>query len=59
MTAQKDIVCILANKEGLLSLANHLLNLAQEHISPGTCMHFDDYNSLEDGSVELMVEKIE
>lgn len=50
-------VVISANEEGLRSLANHLNMLADD---PG-CGHFhlDEYNSLEEGSVELIVEKTE
>ncbi|MCR5068178.1 MAG: hypothetical protein K6A14_08990 [Erysipelotrichaceae bacterium] len=47
-------VCISANKEGLLSLANHLINLAWQ--SDGH-FHLDEGNSLEEGSAELIVEK--
>ena len=45
---------ISANKEGLLSLANHLKSLAEE--PPGTHIHLDAYNSLEDDSSELILE---
>lgn len=51
-------VVISANKEGLMSLANHLLNLAQDTVPAGAHFHFDAYNSLEDGSSELVVQKI-
>lgn len=47
---------ISANKEGLLSLANHLKSLAEEQ--PGGHIHLDVYNSLEDGSAELILEII-
>ena len=48
---------ISANKEGLLSLADHLKTLAeQEH---GDHIHLDEYNSLEEGSAELIIEKTE
>lgn len=50
-------VIITANKEGLISLANHFLNLAQEKIPSGYHLHLDDSNSLEDGSAELIIEK--
>ena len=54
----KDQTVILtANKEGLLSLANHLLNLAQDVIPAGHHLHFDENNSLEQGSSELIIEK--
>lgn len=51
------VVKIIANKEGLKSLANHLLNLAQDDVPIGYHLHFDESNSLEDGSSELIIEK--
>ena len=50
-------VVISANKEGLLSLAAQLTDLANE--KTGCHIHYDAYNSLEDGSPELIIEKIE
>ena len=47
---------ISANREGLLSLANYLIELAEE--TPGSHIHLDEYNSLEEGSTELIIEKI-
>ena len=47
---------ISANKEGLISLANQLRALANEDI--GSHIHYDEYNSLEDGSSKLIIEKI-
>ncbi|MBR4163697.1 MAG: hypothetical protein IKR11_09260 [Solobacterium sp.] len=47
--------CITANREGLISLANILLTLADEQ--SGSHIHLDQYNSLEDGSAELILEK--
>ena len=49
-------VLISANKEGLLSLANQLKTLADEESS--THCHYDEYNSLEEGSCEMIIEKI-
>lgn len=49
-------VIVSANKEGLLSLADILTSLAKEgsgHI------HLDKFNSLEDDSAELIIEKVE
>ena len=48
---------ISANREGMLSLANHLRMLAEEE--PGSHLHLDKYNSLEDGSDELVLERTE
>ncbi|HEY8956320.1 Imm32 family immunity protein [Chitinophaga sp.] len=53
-----DIVKLAANRQGLVSLANHLLNLAQDEVPSGYHLHFDEHNSLEDGSAELVIEKI-
>lgn len=50
-------VVISANKEGLLSLANHLTALAEE--MPGSHIHYDEQNSLGEGSAELIVERWE
>lgn len=47
---------IRANREGLISLANHLMSLAEE--DPGSHIHFDKYNSLEEGSADLIIERI-
>lgn len=48
---------IIANKDGLISLANHFLNLAQEKIPSGYHMDFDEFNSLEAGSNMLIIQK--
>ena len=50
-------VVIGANKEGRLSLAKQLTALSEE--PPGSHIHYDDYNSLEEGSVELIIERFE
>ncbi len=46
---------ISANREGLLSLASHLNTLAESEGRDH--FHLDEYNSLEEGSAELIVEK--
>ena len=46
---------ISANRGGLLSLAGHLKALAEE--TPGSHVHLDAYNSLEEGSAGLILEK--
>ncbi|MBP5199424.1 MAG: hypothetical protein J6Z82_02070 [Schwartzia sp.] len=48
---------ISANREGLLSLSAQLAALAKE--PPGSHIHLDEYNSLEDNSVELIIERME
>lgn len=50
-----DEVVISANKEGLLSLAGQLAALAEGE--PGDHIHYDEHNSLEKGSVELIIER--
>lgn len=49
-------VTISANREGLLSLANILTDLAEGQL--GDHVHLDEHNALEDGSVELIIERI-
>ena len=48
---------ISANKEGLLSLASQLTALADE--TPGSDIHYDEHNSLEEGSAEMIIERID
>ena len=48
---------ISANREGMVSLANILLDLAEGQ--PGDHVHLDEHNSLEDGSLELIIERVE
>ncbi len=55
VTYTDGTVLISANWEGLLSLAAHLTALAGE--APGTHIHLDAYNSLEDGSEELILDR--
>ncbi len=52
--AERGTVVISGNEAGLRSLSDHLLALAEE--APGSHIHYDAYNSLEDGSAELIVE---
>lgn len=52
-----NAVVISANREGLLSLARHLTALADE--AAGGHIHYDEYNSLEEGSAEMIIEKID
>lgn len=51
-------VILTANKAGLYSLANHLLNLAQDGAPAGSHIHLDENNSLEEGSSDLIIEKV-
>ena len=48
---------ISANREGLLSLARQLKTLAETEGKDH--FHLDEYNSLEEGSSELIIEKTE
>lgn len=55
VTVNDNETLISANREGLLSLAKQLRDLAEE--MPGNHIHYDEYNSLEEGSAELIIEK--
>ena len=50
-------VIINANKAGLISLARHLITLAQDDVPDGSHFHFDEYNSLDAGSLDLIIQK--
>ena len=52
--AESGAVVVSANREGLLSLARIMKTLAEGE--PGSHIHLDEYNSLEDGSAELILE---
>ena len=54
--AENRKIVISANREGLLSLAKQLTALADS--IPGEHIHYDEYNSLEEGSAELIIERI-
>ena len=59
LNVDRKYVNIAANRPGLISLARHLLTLAQDGIPNGYDLHLDDGNSLEKGSCELILERIE
>ena len=53
--AENNEIVIAANREGMLSLAKHLTALAEG--VPGDHIHYDEYNALEEGSAELIIER--
>ncbi|WCT56221.1 hypothetical protein PQ456_01445 [Paenibacillus kyungheensis] len=57
-SVENDIVKIRANSAGLISLAKHLLILAQAEVPTGSHIHLDELNSLETDSAEIILEKI-
>jgi hypothetical protein len=56
--AENGAVRIMGNQNGLISLARHILTLAQPSIPAGYHLHYDTWNSLEEGSPEIIIEKI-
>jgi hypothetical protein len=50
-------VVIKANKAGLTSLAQHLLTLAENDVPIGTHVHLDASRELEEGSLDLIIER--
>ena len=54
-TDARGAIVLSANREGLVSLARILLALAEE--TPGSHVHLDASNSLEEGSAELIIER--
>ncbi|MBR2790974.1 MAG: hypothetical protein IKD70_10270 [Eggerthellaceae bacterium] len=53
---ENGTVLVTANAAGLRSLANICQALADE--PRGAHIHLDEFNSLEDGSAELIIERI-
>ena len=51
-----NTVVISANRDGLLSLARQLTTLVDSFV--GSHIHYDDYNSLEDGSIPMIIQKL-
>jgi hypothetical protein len=49
---------IIANKEGLLSLAAIFKRIAELDVADGYVLHLDEFNSLEDGSVDLVISRM-
>lgn len=54
---ENQAIVIKANKQGLVSLAKQLLTLSQDGIPNGYHLHYDEHNSLEVNSTELIIEK--
>lgn len=52
---ERDAIVLSANREGMLSLSRQLAMLADA--GPGSHIHYDADNSLEEGSVELIIER--
>ena len=50
-----NVFIISANREGLLSLAKQLETLAESET--GNHIHYDQYNSLEQGSIQMVISK--
>lgn len=55
--AENGKIVISANREGMLSLAKQLISLADG--VPGDHIHYDEYSSLETGSAEMIIERVE
>ena len=56
VTADRQEAVISANRAGLLSLARQLEALA--NAAPGEHIHYDENNSLEEGSAALIIERL-
>ncbi len=56
VTNRVNEVLLSADRQGLRSLGNILLVLAEEE--PGSHIHLDEYNSLEEGSMDLIIEHL-
>ena len=54
--AENGGIVISANREGMLSLAKQLMALADG--VAGDHIHYDDQSSLEEGSTEMIIERV-
>ena len=54
--AENGGIVISANREGMLSLAKQLTALADG--APGDHIHYDEHNSLEEGSMKMIIERV-
>ena len=54
---QNGVFILIANKDGLISLAIQLLTLAQDKFPSGHHFHYDSYGCLEENSVEMVILK--
>ncbi len=52
-----EVIVIRAKPEGLISLARHLLTLAHMPVKSSYHFHLDEFNSLETGSSEIVIER--
>ena len=57
VTESQGEVVIRANEAGLISLAQHLLTLAEHAVPAGSHIHMDASRELEDGSLDLVLER--
>ena len=51
-------ITIRANTQALRSLANHLLRLVDKNVPVVAHIHYDDHAESENGSVELIIDKL-
>ena len=58
ITEDDGSMLLQANASGLRSLAKHFLSLANSEVPLHSHVHLDESNSLENGSAELIIEKI-
>ena len=56
VAVERDEIVVSANREGPISPAKHLRMLADG--MPGDHVHYDEDNSLEEGSTEMIIERI-
>ncbi len=54
---ENDSIIITATKEGLIFLANELLNLSNDKLPSYHHTHIAEWNGLDKGSVELILMK--
>jgi hypothetical protein len=58
ITIEGEVCTLSSNREGLLSLAKSFIKLADDNVPIGCHYHLDHPVFMEEGSSELIVEKI-
>ena len=56
---QNSQVIIQANAEGLISMAMLFVSLADKNVPVNYHVHLDDTNSLEEHSIEMIIQKLD
>ena len=57
-TVARDTIVLSADRAGLVTLAKHLLALAQDEVPAGAHLHYDAGEQLDDDSNPVVIERL-